>query len=281
MLGETKNFNVFTIYNQLNYEELIFNHLNKIEKAKKNEINKILEDRKITTRKTDSIEVTADYEQEYAFLFEEKYLSKKITVENKDLFDEMCKKICYISENKKPILLKNPHDFPNFLYIKEIYPNAKFVFIHRNPLEIIGSTMRLWETRLQKEDVFANLYSKEYKQVFKNPLILYSLRLLYISHIPIGIFGIIKRYKKATDYYLQNIKMLSNSDYVSITYDELCKEPDKSIKNVLNFLNLKTNVDFKDYIKPRKLNIVSQVNFLKGFIYKKMKKYFQFLNFRL
>jgi hypothetical protein len=53
----------------------------------------------------------------------------------------MCKKIQFIAGNDKPILLKNPYDFPNFLYIKRVFPNARFVFIHRNPLKTISSTL--------------------------------------------------------------------------------------------------------------------------------------------
>lgn len=64
-----------------------------------------------------------------------------ITRKNVALFTEMCKKIQFIAGNDKPILLKNPYDFPNFLYIKRVFPNARFVFIHRNPLKTISSTL--------------------------------------------------------------------------------------------------------------------------------------------
>ncbi|MBE3121465.1 MAG: sulfotransferase [Thermoplasmata archaeon] len=87
------------------------------------------------------MKVTAEFVEEYGFLLNKKTVQMFITRKNVALFPEMCKKIQFIAGNDKPILLKNPYDFPNFLYIKQVFPNARFVFIHRNPLKTISSTL--------------------------------------------------------------------------------------------------------------------------------------------
>ncbi len=281
MLNETGNFNFLNLYHVLNFDRLIYNHINNLELKEKEELNNLLKEKGIVTRKTDNVEVSSDYEHEYAYIFSERNFSSKINNISKELFDILCKKIQYISENDKPLLLKNPHDYPNFLLIKKIYPNAKFVFIHRNPLEVISSIMRLWKTRLKSRDEFFILYSKEYDKLYKNPLLLFASKMYYTSKFPPGIFEVIWHSKKATNYYLKNIKNLSKEDYISIKYGDLCEKPDEIIKAILDFLDLKTDMNFSRYIKPRKLQLLPEVIFLKKLIFKTMKPYFEFFGYSI
>ena len=269
------------MYHLLNYDELIYNHINNLEEKKKKEFDNFLIKKGITNRKTDNIVVSSDYEHEYVYFFSQRNLPMKISEKNKELFENMCKKIKFISENDKPILLKNPYDFPNFLNIKKFFPDAKFVFIHRNPLEVISSTMRLWQTRLNNKDEFAVLYSKQYERAYTNKLSLFLMRLYYVSPFPLGIFEVIWQSRNGTRYYLKNIKYLSEDDYVSLKYEDLCKEPNKIMGKILNFLNLKSDIDFSSYVKPRKLDLIHEINFLKKFIYKIMKSYFRFFSYNI
>ena len=279
MLNETGNFNFLSLYHVLNFDKLIYNHINDLEMKEKQKINNLLKEKGIVNRKTDNIEVSSEYEHEYCYIFSERNLSSKINNNNKELFETMCKKIQFISENNKPLLLKNPHDYPNFLLIKKLYPNAKFVFIHRNPLEVISSIMRLWTTRFKSKDEFLTLYSKQYDLVYKNPILLFSTKFYYTAKFPPGIFEVIWRSKNATSYFLKNINNLSKDDYISIEYGNLCEEPDENMKKILDFLGLRTNIKFGKYIKPRKLKLIPEVIFLRKFIYKRMKSYFEYFGY--
>lgn len=281
MLSETGQFNVFTLYHVLNFDRLLYDHVKNIEEKEKNKINNLLKEKGITNRKTDNVEVSADYEHEYVYIFSQRNYPWKINEESKELFETLCKKIKYISGNDKPILLKNPYDYPNFLYIKKTYPNAKFVFIQRNPLEVISSNMRLWKTRLKAKDEFASMYSKEYDGIYKNPLLIFASRVYFTFKFPPGIFEVIWRAKNGTKYYLKNIKYLSKDDYISLRYEDLCERPTEIIKNILNFLDLKSDKDFRGYIKPRKLNLTPEVRFLKKFIFKRMKAYFNYFGYKV
>jgi hypothetical protein len=279
MLSETGKFNILTLYNILNFDRLIYDHVNNLEVNEKNELNNLLRGKGITNRKTDNMDVSADYEHEYVYIFSQRNYPWKISSRNKELFDVLCKKLKYISENDKPILLKNPHDYSNFLLIKKIYPNAKFVFIQRNPLELISSVMRLRETRLKVKDEFVTLYSKEYDNLYKNPLLLFASRIYYASKFPPGIFGIVRHYRKGTNYYLKNIKNLSKEDYISTKYEDLCEKPNETIKHILDFLDLKSDKNFSRYIKPRKLDLTPEVILLEKFIFKRMKPYFEYFGY--
>lgn len=280
MLGETGQFNILTAYHILNYDRLLYNHINNLEDKRKEKLNNLFKSKGITDRKTDRIKITADYAHEYMYIFSERDYPWKITDKNKWLFDELCKKLKYISENNNSVLLKNPHDFSNFVFIKKLYPNAKFIFIHRNPLQVISSMKRYWQTVLDKNEYIA-MFSKQYRFIINNPLALFTYRILFTSKISIGIFYLIQRCTKGTEYFLKNINLLDEEDYISIKYEDFCKEPNKIISEILTFLHLKSGKDFSNLVQPRKLSLVPEVNVLKKFIFKKMKSYFEYFKYSL
>lgn len=273
ILNETKKFNVLTAYHILDFERLIYNYENELITKRKNEINNIFKQKNITNRKIDKMKVTADYVHEYCYIFSKKDYNNKIDNKNKEIFENLCKKLTYISKEKKPVLLKNPYDFNNFLFIKKLYPNSKFIFIHRNPIKIIDSTMRSWHTLLKNKNEYTAIFSKRYDQVYNNPLSLFLSRLYYDSPIPLGLFEVIHRCSNGANYYLRNINKLNPSDYISIKYEELCNDSNYNISRILNFLNLESKIDFSKYISPRKLKIKDQVNSFKNYIKFKMKSY--------
>ncbi len=274
MLNETGNFDVLTLYHVLHFDRLLYDHAHQIVEEEKRKINQVLSEKGITNRRTDAIEVTSEYEHEYMYVFSERNYPWKLTEKNKGLFEVLCKKIKYLSGNDKPLLLKNPYDYGNFLFIKNVFPQAKFVFIQRNPLEVISSTMKLWKTRLAQKDEFVSMYSKRSAQMYVNPLLLFGYRLFYTLRFPLGVFEVFFRAKTGTDSYLKNIQQLAKEDYLSIRYEDLCEKPNEVITEVLRFLGLRTEKDFTGYIKPRKLLLEPEVSFLRKYIYKRMRVYF-------
>ena len=278
MLGETGKFNILTTYHVYDYDRLIYNHIKKIEDERKKNLNDLFKSKGITNRKLDNIQVTADYAYEYVYIFSKKNFTEKINDSNSWLFEEFCKKISYISDNKKPILLKNPYDYANFLYIKKKYPNAKFIFINRNPLSTIDSNMRGWRTLMKEKNEYTAIFSKSYTKIFSNPLLLFLTRAFY-SWTPFGLLKVIRTCSAGTKYFLKNKNLLSDGDFISIKYEDLCKEPNKIIGDILKFLDLNSDIDFTKFIKPRNLKFGSDVDFFKKYIYSKMKPYFEYFKY--
>lgn len=281
MLGKTGKLTILTSYHILDYDRLLYNHINNLEEKRKNEINNLFKNKGITNRKTDNIKVTADYAHEYVYIFSKRSRHWLITHQNKELFDDLCKKLKYVSENDNPILLKNPYDYANFLFIKKMYPNAKFIFIHRNPIAVINSMMNLWKTLTMNKNEYTALFSKSYNNHYNNVLTRFAMRICYASRIPVGIIDVIRRSSKGNRYFLKNIKYLSKDDYISVTYENLCKDPNKIITNIMNFLNLKTDIDFSNFVKPRNPKIVPEVNFMKKIIFRIMKPYFEYFKYNI
>jgi LPS sulfotransferase NodH len=279
MLGASGHFNTVTAYHILEYDNLLYNHVNNLERKVTDDLARLFKSKGITNRRIDHLPITPDFEQEYVYLFTERNCGNTLSSKNLNLFENLCKKIQYILENNKPILLKNPYDFPNFIFIKKMFPNARFVFIHRDPVEVISSTMRAWQTLLKNKNPYTALFSHAYDQTFNNPFLLWASRFYYSSPFPLGIFSVINRSYHATRYFLENINWLEKESYVSITYRDLCKEPNGVMTNIMNFLKLKTDVDFREFIKPRKLSIIPEVQQMEKFVSKKMEAYNQVFGF--
>jgi Sulfotransferase family len=281
MLSETGNFNPVTAYHLINYNELLYNyHQNKEEQAKQ-ELTESLRKNGVSDRGIDRLKVTAEFAEEYGFLLNKKTIHMFITRKNIALFTEMCKKIQFIAGNDKPILLKNPYDFPNFLYIKQVFPNAKFVFIHRHPLKTISSTLNAINMILKNKNTYTTKLSEIYDKFYKNPLLLQSLRFIFSKIPECGVVLITRITAKAVDYYLKNIEKLSKGDYITITYEEFCQYPQKTVENIMETLSLKMikKIDASSLMSPRKVDIDISVRRLQQYIHSSMRKYFDMFHY--
>jgi hypothetical protein len=275
MLSSTDCFNPATAYHLINYDELLDTHLNHQTEQAKKELTKLFKTQGLDDRAIDTLKVTADFAEEYGFFLDHYTNQMNISKTNVKIFKQLCQKIQFIAENNKPILLKNPYDFSNFLFLKSVFPNAKFIFIHRHPLKTISSTISAVSLILQEKNFYTKLLSKTYNKIYENPLLLTSLRCLFSRFSFISCLFLTVYSANKTRFYLNNIEKLSAEDYVSITYEELCKHPQKNITDIMQRLNLTpTNeVRYSEMIKPRKIKLHPIVLSLRKFIYKMMHRY--------
>lgn len=281
MLTETGCFNPVTAYHLINYHELLTNYHGKKEQQAKQQLTESLRKDGLTDRGIDRLKITADFAEEYGFLLGTRTYQMCITKKNVALFTELCKKIQCIAGNEKPILLKNPYDFPNFLYLKEVFPNARFVFIHRHPLKTISSTLNAVRTLLQEKNPYTTKLSKVYDQCYMNPLLLQPLRFIFHFFGECCVVILSRITKKSTDYYLKNIDKLPKDDYISITYEDFCVHPQETVQKIMETLSLTMvqNIDAAALMKPRNVKLDSAVRKLRRSIKKSMKGYFDLFHY--
>lgn len=282
ILTSTDHFTPVTAYHIIKYEELLSNYHNKKEKNAKKNLTHFIKSKGQDDRGIDKLKITADFAEEYGFLLGKYSLKYYITKNNVGYFKEMAKKIKFISSNKKPILLKNPWDLPNFLTIKKLIPNAKFIFIHRHPYKSLSSFIKAAKMIMKKENPYTSMIYHDYKIVNENPLLLYGSKFLYSDKTPFGALNLVKLDSKGVNYYLKNISKISKKDYIDITYENLCKSPNMTVKKILIFLKIEVkDIDFSSDIKPRKTSLDPDIEFLKDYIDKKMKNYFEKFHYDL
>jgi hypothetical protein len=283
MLTATGCFNPVTAYHLINYNQLLSNHHEQKEQDAKQQLTESFLKNGLSDRGIDRLKITADFAEEYGFLLGTQTLQMRITKKNVALFTELCKKIEFVAGNQKPILLKNPYDFPNFLYLKEVFPNARFVFIHRHPLKTISSTLNAIRTLLQEKNPYTTRLSRVYEQCYTNPLLLQPLRFIFHALAECCVVVLTRNTKKSADYYLKNIEKLSKNDYISITYEDFCIHPQETLQNIIEKLSLTMiqKIDAASLMNPRKAEVDSSVQKLRVYINKSMKGYFDLFHYTI
>lgn len=142
------------------------------------------------------------------------------------------KKIVQDSSNKT-LLLKSPTNTARIKHLLKEFPNAKFINISRNPIDVYNSTAKLYDTAVKK----ANLQNK----------IKYDVR-----------ERIIKTYKNLYDSYFEDIKLIPKNRFITIKYEDLVDNPILIIQKIYSSLNL-------DNFETVKLTIENYINSLKDY----------------
>jgi hypothetical protein len=233
----------------------------------------------LTNRIIDEVSVTPDLPEEYGFILPKSRFRPQLTSRNMPRFMELCKKVQFISHPDKPLLLKNPWDFLNFSKVKQALPKARFIFLHRNPIDVINSQIKAVRSLSKSENKYTSLLADWYNRRLDRILI----GVLFSPHFGLG-FKIVQRHVAlAAKYFLQNVKYLKASDYICVKYEDLCKVPDLTISKILEFLSISISIDFNYsyFIKKRPRKLLGEVVKNKDKTLKRLKNYIIYCGYEL
>ncbi len=124
----------------------------------------------------------------------------------------LCQIALYQGKNKK-LLLKNPHNTGRIKELLELYPNAKFIFIHRNPYDVFLSNVHLYNSII-KTQFLHEFNQKEIEQ-----------RVIYC-------------YEETLKKYLKERELIPSGNHIEISYQDLSKKPIKTIQKIYEKLQL-------------------------------------------
>ena len=86
--------------------------------------------------------------------FDKYNLFQDISEDEKKAWQEdytyLLKNISFANKEKQ-LLLKNPHNTSRIKELLELFPNAKFIFIHRNPLDVYISMVHLYSKTIETQ----------------------------------------------------------------------------------------------------------------------------------
>ncbi len=159
---------------------------------------------------------------QWGYLYPEKfnsYLEKYVLFENisddeiqhwKNTYCCFLKKIS-IANKSRQLVLKNPPNTARIKMLLSLFPDAKFIHIHRNPFEVYASNKRLWEMIRDK----------------------YMLgRAVDFSKI------IIDSYLKIMNRYLQDKSLIPSGQLIELRYETFIENPVSGMKNIYSQLRL-------------------------------------------
>lgn len=131
----------------------------------------------------------------------------------------------------KPLILKNPVNTARIGLLLELFPNAKFIHIHRSPYEVFASAKNLHKTLLPITTL---------QTLDDNP----------------AEETILTLYEEMMQRYLQERSQIPEGNLVEVRFEDLEKNPMGEIQKIYKALNLsnykKAKFAFKAYIDAQK-----------------------------
>ncbi len=275
-LTDTQCFNFISAYHVIEYETILANFVEGKEQQEYQQLTEKFQELGISDRVIDNINATPVLPEEYGFILKNADYDFHVNKANIRYFKKLCQKLQYISDSQRKLLLKNPWDFDNFLYIKKALPQAKFIFIHRHPIHVINSKLKAVKTLFDEYSPYSALISKRYVRSFSN-VVQRSLR-LDEKFAEQRIHTMTAQAQKYTTYFLQRVQELPEQDYLSIKYEDVCQAPRNNITNILNFLGLeaKVDLDYENLIAPRPLNLLPEVENNQEQMRQQLQPYFKY-----
>ena len=111
--------------------------------------------------------------------------------------------------------MKSPLNTARIKQILSLFPNARFVYISRNPVHVYASTKLLWEMIIKKY-ILGNSSEINIQQI------------------------VIETYSRLMDRYMKDKVLIPQERLVEIAYENFIKHPVHTVKQVYDQLNLES-----------------------------------------
>ena len=184
----------------------------------------------------------------------------------------------FLAESPEPVRLKKPWGFPNFLPVWQWFPDAKFVFVHRDPEAIVSSKLRALKSLMQKPNPYVLRISRQYARIVERPWLFSLFRRLVSSNWMAR--RLVRRSQINTNYFFANIDRIPPAQRIEISYEQLCAAPNDTVSRILTTLGTAAQapLQLNETIKPRKLELDPQVASLKSLFAAKLSRYTEYLH---
>lgn len=141
----------------------------------------------------------------------------------KSSYHHLIKKISFRNEGRQ-VLIKSPGNTSRIKQLLELYPKAKFIFIHRKPYDVFYSSKKLWNTLLD------NLALQDFSETQMEQEIIYV-------------------YKKLMKSYLQQRTLVPEGQLAEIRFDRFMSDSISELSKVYQKLHLQGFEEAKPQIE--------------------------------
>jgi hypothetical protein len=186
------------------------------------------------TRQYDESPVGPDVPEEYGHALQHQGRRPRLRRRNLPSFLRLCRSLQLLQDPERPLLLKNPFDTAHFIEITRMLPHARFVFMHRNPVEVIDSQVRAIRATLAEKNEYEALIIEWYRKAWESPLRLAVARRLYGPGSRWLVHQVRWNLARLCRYLVLNVDRLGDAA-VHVRYTDLCARPDEVVGSVLDF----------------------------------------------
>lgn len=265
LLAATGSFNYVNSYHVIRYAQVLDTFLNNRQEEEINKLQLEFETDGISNRQVDLLSVSATSPEEYCFIIDNFLSTFYLKPNTIKTFTEICRKIQYTSQDRsQQLLLKSPFDFLRFFYIKELFPDAKFIFIHRNPIHITNSLIKVCrELASANTNPYGLMISRSYTRIHDSRVLQSLLSFLFSNRFNLGLRTILRFLTRSQRYYIKHYELLEDNDHIAIKYEDLCDQTGATLDQVFSFLNIhpKKTLNHEQLICPRSVNLLPEIEY--------------------
>jgi hypothetical protein len=258
-LSATGGFTPVTAYDVIQYDSILTDHQSGRRDAAKAALQARFVELGLVKRIIDNVQVTPDLPEEYGFIIDPGP-RPQLSPSTVRRFSELCRKLRLVGGDR-PLLLKNPWDVLQFAYIKQVVPNARFIFLHRDPVAVINSQVRAVRSLLAERNDYLAMLAVWYRRLLQQPIRLRAARMLYSAPGGLSVMLARRHVARVADYFLRHIEGLAPSDYVTVRYEDLCARPEETMRSLVSFagVSVATWPDYRRLVAPREQRLLPEV----------------------
>jgi len=190
-----------------------------------------------TSRGIDAIPLGPGTPEEYGFVLSNWHAGWSLTQGNVGLFREMCGVLRRRSVGR-PLLVKNPWDFGNASWIRSQFPDARFVFLHRDPRETLSSTLRMMLAYLNHRNPYLAILSASYRRFIEAGFPFRVARWVCVNHADWIVRAALWHSARRAARYLRERPLLPQDRCYDLRFDDLCADPRGSLNSLFAFLHV-------------------------------------------
>jgi len=185
----------------------------------------------ITDRFIDEVAATPLTPEEYGYVLS----GRRLCARNMERFERFCEFVDSGSPVGSRTLLKNPRDIVNIVRIRERFPRARFIFLHRRPGPTITSRIRALRNLFEGYSAYQALLEPTYRRRgrLNRKLVSWALRreAALTSYL-------LWEYRRDGLCLLTAMESLPDKSFISLNYEKLCARPKECLSEILTFLGL-------------------------------------------
>ncbi|POP52564.1 sulfotransferase family protein [Zhongshania marina] len=244
----SKSFPVahLSLYHLLYFDRLLSNKANDKEQEDKDLLNRYFLSRGISDRNIDGTHIDADAVEEYGFLLRKKSGTFKLADKNAALFTHLCQKLLAVQKDTHAVLLKNPWDTGNAKTILKHAPEARFIYISREPIAVLNSMLNALLSYLEGPQDYLEILldngrgRSSYRAGYIAWLLLRGVRKLIGRNNCARLFRrlLAKEVARQVAVYKAEIASLPKNRAIEIDYRSLVADPAATMRSLQALLDL-------------------------------------------
>ncbi|HED10544.1 MAG TPA: sulfotransferase [Caldithrix abyssi] len=129
------------------------------------------------------------------------------------------------TRNPKPVILKSPQHTARIKLLREMFPRARFIHVHRNPYDVYNSTVKLYEKTVRPMQMTDSIDANQMRE------------------------GIIGRYRNMYRNFFTESALLPADQFLDVSYEELDRQPLQLIERIFRHFGFEDYASYKPLLE--------------------------------